>query len=322
MSLRDFQSNLACLVALPGFRQRVQAQGETALDGHLDPRERARLVAAAADPGLVVTSTLVASFRLGKILQSLPLTRVLLGNRALVREAQQFWRQRPPTSFYAADEVLAFCDHLQRPRRRPVRGLSDIVALERALLELGRPRPDGETAPAQVVRFRYDAAAMLGAVTAGHRPRHLGARACAVRVERLADGSVRWTPLSTSGDEVPENANGSTRGPGASVARARLVPLFVEHVAARAAKAGDRTDGIAQVEVPRGRALVARPLRQSRLVRITRGGEAHPVAPHGVPHAFPDLAQRRAQADAEQEAQLGAVKAGETDSGRAGRRRG
>ena len=219
MSLRDFQSNLARLVALPGFRQSVQAQGERALGGHLDPRERARLLAVAADPGLVVTSTLVASFRLGKLLQWLPLTRVLLGNRALVREAQQFWRRWPPTSFYAAEEVLAFCDHLQRRRRRPVPGLGDIVALERALLELGRPRPDGETAPAQVVRFRYDAAAMLDALTAGRRPRHLGARAraCGVRVEGQEDGTVRWTAL-VSGARSPRPTLRRTRrsplGPG------------------------------------------------------------------------------------------------------------
>jgi hypothetical protein len=32
-----------------------------------------------------------------------------------------------------AEEVLAFCDHLQR-RVRPLPGLGDVVALERALL--------------------------------------------------------------------------------------------------------------------------------------------------------------------------------------------
>ena len=78
--------------------------------------------------------SLFASFRLGKILQSLPLTRMLLGDRPLVREAQRFWRQRPPTRFYVAEEVLAFCDHLQQ-RVRPWPGLGDVVAIERALLE-------------------------------------------------------------------------------------------------------------------------------------------------------------------------------------------
>ena len=101
-------------------------------------------------------NALFASFRLGKILQSLPLTRVLLGDRPLVREAQRFWRQRPPASFHMAEEVLAFCDHLQRRVRRLVPELGDVVALERALLELQRPRPGFETAPPP--RRRWSAA--------------------------------------------------------------------------------------------------------------------------------------------------------------------
>ena len=76
--------------------------------------------------------SLFASFRLGKVLQSLPLTRVLLGDRPIVREAQRFWRQRP-ASFYVAEEVLAFCDHLQR-RIGALPGLGDVLALERSLL--------------------------------------------------------------------------------------------------------------------------------------------------------------------------------------------
>lgn len=95
--------------------------------------------------------SLFTSFRLGKILQSLPLTRVLLGDRPIVREVQRFWRQRPPRSFYAAEEVLAFCDHLHW-RLGPLPGLGDVVALERSLIELQRP-PGRRTARAWTVRI-------------------------------------------------------------------------------------------------------------------------------------------------------------------------
>src|SRR4029450_157614 len=100
MSLRTFQSVLARLATEPAFRDRVRSGEEVQLAAGLTPLEEARLRAAAGDPGLHVTATLVGSFRLAKILQLLPLTRQMLGDARLVQEARAFWRESPPRTFY------------------------------------------------------------------------------------------------------------------------------------------------------------------------------------------------------------------------------
>jgi hypothetical protein len=78
----------------------------------LSDRERRRLVGIATDPGLEITATLIKSFRLGKILTLLPLTRTLIGNERLAREATRFWAARPPTTLYPLEEAVEFCDYL------------------------------------------------------------------------------------------------------------------------------------------------------------------------------------------------------------------
>jgi len=192
VSLRGYQAELARLVAEPGFRERVRARGGTALGGGLTRRERARLLEIAGQPGLAVTATLIESFRLGKVLQSLPLTRTLLGERQLAREVRAFWRSHPPVSFYAADEVGAFCKHLLRPDAAPRDSLADVVGLERALLELRRLRPDGRPAAPQRIPFRCDPSWLLPPLLAGRRPTGRRSMPCLVLAEREAGGGIKW----------------------------------------------------------------------------------------------------------------------------------
>jgi hypothetical protein len=195
MSLQAFQTALARLVTDADFRERARSQGSAILGSDLSPRERARLARLTDDHGLDVTASLVTSFRLGKILALLPLTRVLLGDDMLVRELRLFWADHAPTSFYAVDESLAFCDHLQQRRRSnrlPVAYLEEVVAYERAVLELRKPRPIGEGSPPQLVRFRHDPARLLTCLGRGTRPRAIPKRNCAFTGIVAEDGTIDW----------------------------------------------------------------------------------------------------------------------------------
>jgi hypothetical protein len=191
MSQQAFQTALARLVTDRSFRNKARSEGEAIFDFDLTPLERRRLAHLAGDHGVEVTASLITSYRLGKILTLLPLTRVLLGDDRLTRELRLFWSDHPPTSFYAPEESLAFCDHLQRRRLR-VAYLEDVVAYERASLELRRPRPAGVVPPPQRVRFHHHPALLLTRLGAGRRPRALPEVDCTF-VGTTADGStIEW----------------------------------------------------------------------------------------------------------------------------------
>jgi len=202
VSQEAFQTALARLVTETDFRERVRADGEAALDRDLTRLEQERLVKLAGDHGLEVTASLIASYRLGKVLGLLPLTRVLLGNERLGRELRHFWADHPPTSFYAADECVAFCDHLRRALRlgrlRQVY-LAEVVAYERAVLELTRPRVTGDQPPPQLVRFRHDPVRLPTPLGAGRRPRGVPERHCVFTGSLADDGTMKWSVTEKRG---------------------------------------------------------------------------------------------------------------------------
>jgi hypothetical protein len=194
MSLQAFQGALARLVTEPSFRDRVRTGEEDDLGPDLTEREQMRLRAAAGDPGLRVTATLVGSFRLGKILQLLPLTRQMLGDARLVQEARAFWRESPPRTYYSLEEALQFCDYLLgRAGRGPF--VKEVVAFERMQLELRRVRPEGEEVPAQEVFFRHDPRDVLGPLSEGRAPRQARRWFGRLRARLDADGEVEWTRI-------------------------------------------------------------------------------------------------------------------------------
>ena len=194
MSLIAFQSALTRMVSEPGFRDHVRRDG-TALGSDLTLREQRRLRQAAADRGVKVTSVLVNSFRLGKILFLMPLTRTLLGDARLVREVKAFWATQPPRSFHALEECLAFCDFLlAQPRRAAY--TDDVVRLERTVLSFRRVQPEGAPPPPpQEVRFRHDPEQLFGALLAGRKPRRVRQRPCLLLASMAADGTLDWTPV-------------------------------------------------------------------------------------------------------------------------------
>lgn len=194
MSLGTFQSVLARLVTEPAFRDRVRTGEEADLGADLTPIERQRLRDAARDAGLHVTATLVGSFRLGKLLQLLPLTRQMLGDARFVQEARAFWRESPPRTFYSLEEALEFCDYLLgRAGRGPF--VKEVVAFERVQLELRRVRPSGEETPAQEVFFRHDPRDVLGPLSEGRPPRQARRWFGRLRAEMRDDGEVEWTRI-------------------------------------------------------------------------------------------------------------------------------
>jgi hypothetical protein len=209
VSQEAFQASLARLVTEAGFRALIRAVGEAATPSGLSELERRRLAQAARDHGLEVTASLVASYRLGKILGLLPLTRVLLGDEGLTRELRLFWEEHPPTSFYAADEALAFCGHLER---RLVRGrlrrvyLAEVVAYERAVLELTRPRPAGDRPAPQRVAFRHDPARLVPCLRSGRRPRGIPERPCAFIGTLADDGTMDWSAEVRSASCLPQTS--------------------------------------------------------------------------------------------------------------------
>ncbi len=145
MPTARFQSAVGALVTDGEFRDRVR-RGH--VEGGLTVAERTELARLAHDPGVDVTAQLIASFRLGKLLSLLPLTRVVLGNDVLADEVGVFWQAYPPTSFYPPVEALQFCDFLER--RIAEGALADprlgvVIAAERARVE--RSMEESEPSP-------------------------------------------------------------------------------------------------------------------------------------------------------------------------------
>ncbi len=190
MTVRAFQAAMARLIVEPDFRDAVRAEGRAALAADLTPLEASRLVTIANDRGLDMNRTLHKGFRLGKLRALLPLTCAALTPARLAREVARFWQAHPPASFSFLPEALEFCDFLAQ-RRLPSVYLAEVLAFERATLELERARVDAP--PPQSVRFRHDPVRLLGALASGRRPRAVPARPCLLLGSKSGDAAAHWT---------------------------------------------------------------------------------------------------------------------------------
>ena len=196
VSLAAFQSLLTRLVTNLELQRAIAADGEAAIAGFdLTPTERRRAVTLATDRGVVLTTTLVESFRLGQILTLLPLTRTLLGDDRLGVEARRFWLECPPRSFYAVDEVIAFCDYLEcrLDEDLDVPCLADVISLERTMLALRRPSTR-RGAVTREIHLQHDAVQLLGPLAAGQMPENVRHNPCVIVATVEDDGSLHWAP--------------------------------------------------------------------------------------------------------------------------------
>jgi hypothetical protein len=194
VSQRVFQATMARLVVDAVFCGRVRSEHELALDGDLTTLERERLVAIASDRGLDATRTLYKGFRLSKLYATLPLTCTLLGDGRLAREIGLYWSACVSVSLYYFEEAFGFCDHLQARLRSGLRVayLDEVLAYERASLELQRPRRDGDVPAPQLVMFRHDPELLLGRLAAGRRPRAIPQLSCTLLGKLDAENKMLW----------------------------------------------------------------------------------------------------------------------------------
>ena len=195
MSASGFQAALARLVLDPEFRELVRAAPQRGLPGDLTDLERRRLTAAAADRGIEVTRDLHKAWRLTKLLALLPLTCTLLGEAVLAREVAGFWRIHRPISLYFLAEALDFCAYLDERARDGlhVPYLDEVVAFERAALELRRAHSEERLPASRPLVFEHDPEVLLGTLRAGRQPGHVPERCCTVAGSLGADGQLRWT---------------------------------------------------------------------------------------------------------------------------------
>jgi len=185
---------MARLVVDPDFRDRVSSFGESALPPDLGSRERQRLIFAAGSKGIDITRTLHKGFRLGKILSLLPLTCSVMGNTRLARQIDLFWKEHSSVSFYYLEEALAFCSFIERRIHAGLRiaYLAEIIAYERARLELQLPQTGGREIEPRKVRFIHDPERLLLSLALGRRPRAVPRRPCVLEGSLDQDGNVEW----------------------------------------------------------------------------------------------------------------------------------
>jgi hypothetical protein len=133
-------------------------------------------------------------WRLGKLYRMLPFTCALLGEDRLAREVWRFWAERVPRSFYFRDEALEFCDHLARRLESGLRiaYLDEVIAYERAALELRRPLTRPGEVRTREVSFRHDPARLLSTLTEGRRPRAVPQRPCVLAGTAREGAEPAW----------------------------------------------------------------------------------------------------------------------------------
>ena len=142
MSLTGFQSALAQLIIDADSSRRTRCEPDGALDGYdLTALERRRLVAIAHDSKLRVAHRIHQFFRINALLQSLPLTVRLLGDRRLRSLADGFWRLGAPRNYYYQREAARFGEYLiDLVERGELKDpyIPEVVRFELAAMDLSR----------------------------------------------------------------------------------------------------------------------------------------------------------------------------------------
>jgi hypothetical protein len=162
VTLLAYQQALCDLVASPELCLRVRSDTAT-LDAYdLSDRERRRLSAVVAQPGMSTSCTLYRVNRITPLYSYLPLTCTLLGDDLIV-EAERYWSQGKPGDLQFGPETQRFARFL---RERFAAGalaspyVGEVLELELAANALRW----GADPPRRMVRFAHDPEPLLAAL--------------------------------------------------------------------------------------------------------------------------------------------------------------
>lgn len=139
MALEVYQEISCRMVASLAFRERVVQRPDEVLNGlDLTERERRRLLALAADPGMQVNTAIHRANRLSPLDHTLPFTCFLLGERlrALV---ERYWSENPSENLQSPTECQRFAAFLTgevRAGRLADPYLEEVLEFERTCTEL------------------------------------------------------------------------------------------------------------------------------------------------------------------------------------------
>ena len=177
MSVGTYQDVFCRMVASAAYRDHVLVQPDVALAGlDLNDRERRRLLAIAAQPGMRVNTAIHRANRLTPIDQTLPFTCFLLGDE-LGPLVDRYWLENTTENLQLPAECERFGRFLEeRLRAGEISNpyVAEVLAFERACTELrflvaaDDPRLDGAAdrrgglpPRVRIVRFRHDPVPLL-----------------------------------------------------------------------------------------------------------------------------------------------------------------
>jgi hypothetical protein len=183
MSLEVYQETFCRMVAMPAFRERIVQHPIEALDGlELTPRERQRLIAIAAQPGMRVNTAIHRANRLTPLDQTMPFTCFLLGDQ-LAALVERYWLENPTENLQLPAECERFAGFLKREiqdDRITMPYLEEVLVFESVCTELRfftgeelRNRHlsnDGLPDLVRIVNFRHDPVQLLEALANLQQP--------------------------------------------------------------------------------------------------------------------------------------------------------
>src|SRR5262245_33601395 len=113
MSLDVYQETFCRMVASPAFRERIVQHPTEALSSlELTTRERNRLLAIAAQPGMRVNTAIHRANRLSPLDQTVPFTCFLLGEQ-LPAILERYWFENPTENLQLPAECERFAAFLK-----------------------------------------------------------------------------------------------------------------------------------------------------------------------------------------------------------------
>jgi hypothetical protein len=178
-----FQDVFCRMVASSAYRDWILGRPDEALDGlDLSDRERRRLLAVAAQPGMRLSTSIHRANRLTPLHQTLPLTCTLLGD-TLGDVLERYWMAHTAENLQVPSECERFAGFLERELadgRLSSPFLAEVLAFERACTALrfwqgAEPLPSDSEVPGlpplvRIVRFAHDPVPLLDALASKRPP--------------------------------------------------------------------------------------------------------------------------------------------------------